>query len=143
MHQASRGDFSRGEIVLRDSPYRLTTRAGAFFITESYLTGKPVEHRIDYTLGSRRIQHYLSKLPDGRIIVLPPTWDVLRKDWFHNLDIDDPEEAPGVQVQLWNKACYGCHVSQEQKNYATGKNVYQTSWIDFRNQLRTLPWPRL
>jgi predicted CXXCH cytochrome family protein len=126
-----RGDFARGQIVLRDSPYRLAARSGVYYITETYLTGKPVEHRIDYTLGSRRIQHYLSKLPDGRIIVLPPTWDVLRKDWFHNLDIDDPEEAPGVQVQIWNKSCYGCHVSQQDKNYDLEKNVYKTSWLDF------------
>ena len=125
------GDFSRGQVTLRNSPYRLTKRAGAYYITESYLTGKPVERRVDYTLGSRRIQHYLSTLPDGRIVVLPPAWDVLRKDWFHNLDISDPEDAPGVQIQLWNKSCYGCHVSREQKNYDGAKNTYKTSWIDF------------
>ncbi len=29
------------------------------------------ERRVDFTLGSRRIQHYLSKLEDGRIVVEP------------------------------------------------------------------------
>src|SRR5580692_11691634 len=53
--------------------------------------GKPQEHRVDYTLGSRRMQHYLTTLPDGKIVVLPPTWDVQRKQWFHNLDIADPD----------------------------------------------------
>jgi predicted CXXCH cytochrome family protein len=125
------GDFSRGPLTLRNSPYRLSARDSGYYITESYLTGKPVERRVDYTLGSRRIQHYLTTLPDGRIVLLPPTWDVLRKNWFHNLDISDPEDAPGIQIQLWNKSCYGCHVSGEQKNYDVEKNAYKTSWIDF------------
>jgi predicted CXXCH cytochrome family protein len=125
------GDFGRGAVTLRGSVYRFRTQAGAFYITESYLTGKPQEHRVQYTLGNRRIQHYLATLADGRIIVLPPTWDVLRKNWFHNLDIDDPEEAPGTQVQIWNKSCYSCHVSQEQKNFDPQKISYQTAWLDF------------
>jgi predicted CXXCH cytochrome family protein len=125
------GDFARGQVTLRGSVYRFRVQAGAYYITESYLTGKPQEHRIQYTLGNRRIQHYLSTLPDGRIVVLPPTWDVLRKNWFHNLDIDDPEEAPGVQVQIWNKSCYSCHVSQQEKNFNAEKNAYETKWLDF------------
>ncbi len=125
------GDFARQAVTLRGSVYRFRAQAGAYYITETYLTGKPQEHRVQYTLGNRRIQHYLTTLPDGRIIVLPPTWDVVRKNWFHNLDIDDPEEAPGVQVQLWNKSCYSCHVSQEEKNFNAEKNSYQTKWLDF------------
>jgi predicted CXXCH cytochrome family protein len=125
------GDFGRGAVTLRGGVYRFRVEAGVYYITESYLSGKPQEHRVQYTLGNRRIQHYLTTLADGRIIVLPPTWDVARKNWFHNLDIDDPEEAPGVQVQIWNKNCYSCHVSREQKNYSAEKNTYQTAWLDF------------
>src|SRR5579872_1870809 len=126
-----KGDFSRAHITLRDSPYSLRAQNGVYYITESYLTGSPIEHRVDYTLGNRRIQHYLTTLADGRIILLPPTWDVLRKDWFHNLDIADPEEVPGVQIQLWNKNCYSCHVSQEEKNFDIEKVEYKTIWLDF------------
>jgi len=125
------GDFARGRIELRGQPYLLRAANGAFFITESYLTGKPQEHRVDFTLGNRRIQHYLTRLADGKIIVLPPSWDIQRKEWFHNLDIDDPEQAPGVQVQVWNKSCYSCHVSQEEKNFDAAAEIYKTSWLDF------------
>src|ERR1051326_1105133 len=126
-----KGDFTRGRITLRGADYAVQQRNNAFYITESYLFGKPQEHRVEYTLGNRRIQHYLTTLPDGKVVVLPPTWDVLRKEWFHNLDIDDPEEAPGIQVQVWNKNCYSCHVSQEQKNFDPEKNQYRTEWLDF------------
>ncbi len=125
------GDFARGQVVLRGSTYVLQRRAGNYYITESYLRGAPWEHRVDYTLGSRRIQHYLTTLPDGRIVLLPTTWDNVRKNWFHNLDIADPEEAPGVQIQLWNKTCYSCHVSREEKNFDLKTVTYKTKWQNF------------
>ncbi len=129
--KAVQGDFARGRVVLRGLTYGLRQANGAFYITESYLTGKPQEHRVDYTLGNRRIQHYLTKLADGKVVVLPPSWDIQRKEWFHNLDIDDPEEAPGVQVQVWNKSCFSCHVSQQEKNFDPATGLYKTSWLDF------------
>jgi len=126
-----RGDFARGSVVLRGEAYGLRERNGVYFITESYLTGKAQEHLVQYTLGNRRLQHYLTTLPDGRVIVLPPSWDVLRRQWFHNLDVDDPEEMPGVAVQIWNKSCYSCHVSQEEKRFDDDRVRYQTTWMDF------------
>src|SRR5579859_4686419 len=37
------GDFSRGLITLRGSPYTLSARAGVYYITETYLSGQPRE----------------------------------------------------------------------------------------------------
>ena len=128
---AVRGDFARGAVELRGQPFQVHHRGKDFFITESYLTGKPVEHHVDYTLGNRRIQHYLTTLPSGRVIVLPPTWDVLRRQWFHAFDIDDPDETSDVMVQVWNKNCYSCHVSQQEKNFNVEKNEYATTWLNF------------
>ncbi|HLK66981.1 MAG TPA: HEAT repeat domain-containing protein [Bryobacteraceae bacterium] len=126
-----KGDFTRGQIKLRGGNYRLRERNGVYYISEAYLTGTEQEHRVDYTLGNRRIQHYLTTLPSGRIIVLPPSWDVLRKAWFHNFDIGDPDETSEVMVQVWNKNCYSCHVSQEEKNFDAATNQYKTAWLDF------------
>jgi len=126
-----KGDFTRGQITLRGGNYRLREKDGIYYIAESYLTGKEQEHRVDYTLGNRRIQHYLTTLPSGRVIVLPPSWDVLRKDWFHNFDIADPDETSEVMVQVWNKNCYSCHVSQQEKNFDVARNEYKTVWLNF------------
>ena len=54
-------------MTLRGSRYRLRAENGEYFITESYLTGKEREHRVEYTLGSRRIQHYLTTIENGKI----------------------------------------------------------------------------
>ena len=126
-----KGDFTRGKLQLRGAPYALRERDGVYYITESTLTGKPQEHRVDYTLGNRRIQHYLTTLSTGRVIVLAPSWDVLRKQWFHNFDIADPDETSEVLVQVWNKNCFSCHVSRQEKGYDNASNAYQTSWQDF------------
>jgi predicted CXXCH cytochrome family protein len=125
------GDFAQRTVVLRGSTYLLRYRNGNYYITESDLTGKPWEHRVEYTLGKRRVQHYLSTLPDGRIVVIPPTWDNAAKKWSHDIDIKNPEEDSGAQVQIWNKSCYSCHVSQERKNFEVQQVRYHTTWQDF------------
>src|SRR4051794_34672692 len=61
------GDFSRTHLTLRGQPFQLRAADGAYYIIESNITGKPREHRVDYTLGSRRIQHYLTTIENGRI----------------------------------------------------------------------------
>jgi len=124
------GDFSKGGVTLRGKNYGLRVDDGRFFITESYLTGKHQEHRVEYTLGNRRIQHYLTTLTDGRIIVLPPSWDVQREAWFHNLEIVRPDEDARTLVQQWNKSCVGCHVSEETINYSPATRSYATEWRD-------------
>lgn len=129
---AVQGDFSRRQVTLHGETYLLRERNGQFFITESFLTGRPQEHHVDYTLGNRRIQHYLTTLASGRIIVLPPSWDILRQGWFHSSDIDDPDEV-GTMVQVWNRSCFSCHVSREQKNFNPEASDYHTTWQDFGN----------
>ncbi len=126
-----KGDFSQGEIKLRGVRYQLIAAEGRYSIRERGAGGRDVEHNIDLTLGNRRIQHYLSKQDDGRIVVLAPTWDVTRREWFHNMEIVRPDEKVVNGVQVWNKNCDGCHVSQQQKNFDPAKGSYATTWQDF------------
>lgn len=139
--QSVKGNFEVGKVVLRGTTYQLQHRNDGYYITESDLAGKPWEHRVDYTLGDRRFQHYLITLPDGRILVLPPTWDILRKQWDLSLDIDNPEEGAGDPTLLWNKGCYSCHVSQGKKNFDAQNLRYQTKWQDLGANCETCHGP--
>lgn len=125
------GDFSQGGLTLNGRHYRVSAHDGAFFVTESELNGKEREHRVEYTLGSRRIQHYLTTRDNGEIIVLPTTWDVQRREWFHNREIIRPDENDGLIVQQWNRNCVGCHVSGQENNYDPVARTYRTEWMDF------------
>jgi predicted CXXCH cytochrome family protein len=126
------GDFAAGSVELRGRRYGFSRPGGRFVIRESLITGREQDRTVEYTLGSRRIQHYLTTLADGRIVVLPPTWDVRRKQWFHNMEIVDPEESgEALHLQVWNTNCFGCHVSGEAKKFDPGSNTYRTDWQDF------------
>jgi hypothetical protein len=125
------GDFSKTRITLHGQPFQLRVANGAYYITESNVTGAPREHRVEYTLGSRRIQHYLTTIEKGRIIVLTPSWDVQRRQWFDNMEIVRPDENAHTPVQQWNKNCFGCHVSQQDNHYEPSTQTYSTSWSDF------------
>jgi predicted CXXCH cytochrome family protein len=125
------GDFSKSSITLHGNRFQLRTANGEFYIAESYLTGKLQEHRVEHTLGSRRIQHYLTTIDKGWIVVLPPSWDVQRREWFDNMDIVRPGRTTGTPIQQWNKDCVGCHVSGEEKNYRQASRDYRTRWTDF------------
>jgi predicted CXXCH cytochrome family protein len=126
------GDFDVARITLHDRPYSLRLDdKNQYFITESYLTGREQEHRIEYTLGSRRIQHYITTDAQGRMVILPPTWDVTRRQWFDNMEIVRPDQDEKTLVQQWNKNCFGCHVSQQDNNYKPAEQTYATKWVDF------------
>jgi predicted CXXCH cytochrome family protein len=120
------GDFGAGGVALRGTRYRLRVDGESYLIADHER-----EHRVEYTLGSRRVQHYLATRPDGRIVVLPPTWDVERREWFHNMEIVNREESSPGAVQVWNASCYGCHVSRQEKGYDAVANTYATRWQDF------------
>ena len=82
--RGSSGRLCARRIKLRGETYGFQAKDGKYFkyfITESKLLGKKTGHQVLYTLENRRIQHYLTTLPDGRVVVLPPAWDILRKEW--------------------------------------------------------------
>jgi predicted CXXCH cytochrome family protein len=126
-----KADFSKDTVTLKGQRYRLRSANGEYFITESFLTGKPREHKIEFTLGSRRIQHFLTTIENGWMVILPPSWDVQRQQWFDNMEIVRPDEHDETLVQLWNRNCTGCHVSQQENNYSPATRSYATKWTDF------------
>jgi len=118
--QSVEGDFNGRTVVLRGSSFALRHRNGGYFVND---------RRVDYTLGGRRIQQYLSKLPDGRLTVLAPTWDNAGKNWVHDFDVGNPEEV-GDKEQVWNKSCYSCHVTGGRKNFDVERLRYDTQWTE-------------
>jgi hypothetical protein len=53
-------------------PATASSVVGDFSKSSVTLTGKLQEHRVEHTLGSRRIQHYLTTIDKGWIVLLPP-----------------------------------------------------------------------
>ncbi|MFQ5744497.1 MAG: HEAT repeat domain-containing protein [Acidobacteriota bacterium] len=133
--------FAHGNLRYRGRLYRFVREGNRFFMDEERRGLPPLRHKVEYTLGNRRIQHYITRQPNGALVLLPPTWDVLRRKWFP-LDEVVPTGAPVVEpFQVWNRHCFGCHVSQERRNFDAEKLTYDTSWVDFGNNCENCHGP--
>jgi len=96
-----------------------------------YIVENGIENKIDYTLGNRRVQHYLTTRPDGKIEVLHSSWDIKRGQWFDSKDI--VQGAPRGFVQQWNMTCFYCHVTQQVqdvKGFDPKTLGYKTAWVE-------------
>ena len=136
------GDFAKGSAVLHGNRFQLRSANGEFFIAESYLTGKLREHRVEYTLGSRRVQHYLTTMEKGRMVVLPPSWDVQRREWFDNMDIVRPRQDRGSADPAMEQGL--CRLSRQRRGqtFQPGDAGVPHRLERFRHLVRALPWTR-
>ncbi len=125
------GDFRENNtLIYQGWRFRMIVDGGRNWIEEWDPQGRQTRYAVDYTLGSKRIQHYLSKLPDGRTRVVFPTWDVQKRQWFHSAEIIPTGHYAEVSVQVWNRHCYNCHVSQEKQGYDIETDTYDTTFTE-------------
>src|SRR5262252_1906502 len=107
------GDFSAGTHLEQNGrAYTMETKDGRYTIAVAH-DGRPAEKfQVDYTLGARRFQGYLSKLADGRIYVLPVFWHNETKRWLDWKEIAPVPDHPEQDLrQIWNITCVNCHAA--------------------------------
>ena len=126
------GDFNNQTLEHENWRFRMYKDANdAFFIQEWTPSGKENVYRVTYTLGSKRIQHYLCLLPDGSIRVAYPTWDVAVQKWIHSTEIirgaHHSNDGMLEPLQVWNKHCWNCHTSQEKIGYDLNTDTFKTT----------------
>ena len=85
--------------------------------------GGTKQFRVDYTIGSKWQQAYATRLPDGRIHVVPIQYNVLHGEWVNFWEVldDGPSERSLVRNFHLMKSstsyqvhCSPCHTSQVQ-----------------------------
>jgi hypothetical protein len=111
--------------------YTMETHDGRYFISLAH-NGRPAEKfEVHYTLGARRFQGYLSKLPDGRIYVLPAFWHNEAKRWVDWKEITPIPNDPDHDLrQIWNITCVNCHATNLAKQFDAAANTYATTWTE-------------
>jgi predicted CXXCH cytochrome family protein len=125
------GDFS-GDVALaaHGRSYEFGTKDGRPFIRVAYGGRAPETFQVDYTLGAKRYQGYLSTLPDGRIYVLPAFWHVQSGrwvDWKETTPIPDGEH--GLR-QIWNVNCFNCHATNLVSGFDVASKTYKSHWTE-------------
>ena len=124
------GNFDNVSFADHGRAYRMETRDGRRFISVSH-GGRPAERfEVHYTLGAKRFQGYLSRLPDGRLYVLPAFWHVAQRRWLDWKEITPVPDGDHDLRQIWNASCFNCHATNLDANYDAESRSYGTRWTE-------------
>ena len=125
------GDFRNGtRFADHDRAYTFGTKDGKPFMTVAFGSASPETFSVDYTLGAKRYQGYLSTLPDGRMYVLPAFWHVDSKRWIDWKEITPiPDGAHDIR-QIWNVNCFNCHATNIVQGFDVESLSYKPSWTE-------------
>ena len=125
------GDFSGAQagriMAVRSSSARAD---GKPFMRVAFGTAKPETFRVDYTLGSKRYQGYLSTLADGRMYVLPAFWHVESRRWVDWKEITPIPDGAHDLRQIWNTNCFNCHATNLAQGFDVTTKSYTSTWTE-------------
>jgi predicted CXXCH cytochrome family protein len=125
------GDFREGtRFADHDRSYTFGTRNGKPFVTVSFGGRPPETFTVDYTLGAKRYQGYLSTLPEGRIYVLPVFWHVASRRWVDWKEITPIPDGAHEIRQIWNQNCFNCHGTNIVQGYDIAEKKYKSTWTE-------------
>src|SRR5262249_16536218 len=113
------GDFERENILVYDGVRAEMSREnGRYLMKLTRDNGHHQEFEIGRTVGSRRIQQYLTKSGD-RWIRLPIAYDLMQHRWMHlNGSFFNPDgTAFDEHVAEWNANCVFCHNVKAQPGF--------------------------
>jgi predicted CXXCH cytochrome family protein len=97
---------------------KMQRRGGEFFIDQTYQNGKTESLKIVMTIGSRRMQQYVSE-KNGQNYRLPIAWNISEKRWISlngSFFYPDGENYQQHTTQ-WDTNCVFCHNVKAQPNY--------------------------
>lgn len=110
--------------------YEFGMRAGRPFVRVSHDAAPAETFDVQYTLGAKRYQGYLSTLPDGRIYVLPAFWHVDTQRWVDWKEITPIPDGAHDLRQIWNSNCFNCHATNLVQGFDLPAKVYKTTWTE-------------
>jgi predicted CXXCH cytochrome family protein len=133
MTQEARPEFVQGDFE-RDNTFeylgikaRMEKSGGAYSMTLSFPDGRVQSHRIDRTVGSRRIEQYLTQ-QEGQYLRLPLAYDLTNRRWMSlNGSFFYPDGNNYFQHQSqWDANCVFCHNVKAQPNFDSRSRQFET-----------------
>jgi predicted CXXCH cytochrome family protein len=125
------GDFTDGRrFADHGRAYEFGRADGKPFMRISFGTARPERFTVDYTLGAKRYQGYLSTLPDGRLYVLPVFWHVESRRWVDWKEITPIPEGAHDLRQIWNANCFNCHATNLVQGFDVAQRRYDSTWTE-------------
>jgi predicted CXXCH cytochrome family protein len=126
-----RGDFQQSEpFTQHGRTYATSVSGGHYAVSVTRPPAATETFPVDYTLGAKRFQGYISRLPDGRMYVLPVFWNAAWQRWLDWKEITPVPDGNRDLRQIWNVNCFNCHATNIQRNFDTGTRRFSTTWTE-------------
>ncbi|MFK5982823.1 MAG: multiheme c-type cytochrome [Flavobacteriaceae bacterium] len=126
------GDFNNAEITIDGVSYLFFKKGNDFLVRIKEIDNSEKEYKITYTFGVTPLQQYLVDFEKGKKQVLRVTWDVIKKNWYHQYkgDVIQPHDWLHwtKSAQNWNTMCAECHSTNLKKNYLIEEDGFDTSY---------------
>lgn len=131
-------DFNDVEFIFDGKVNRFFKKGEEFWVNIMGRNGVFHDYQIKYTFGVYPLQQYMVEFEDGRVQLIPFTWDSRTHEeggqrWYHlypNLTSETDEFFWLNQGQNWNYMCADCHSTNLRKNYDKDTNRYNTTWSE-------------
>jgi predicted CXXCH cytochrome family protein len=124
------GDFDGARFSAHGRAFEFGRAGGKPFMRISFGGAPPETFAVDYTLGHKRYQGYLSRLPDGRLYVLPAFWHVESGRWIDWKEITPIPDGAHDLRQIWNSNCFNCHATNLAQGFNIDSRKYATTWTE-------------
>jgi predicted CXXCH cytochrome family protein len=130
------GDFSQNEYAEGQDVIRLGSEKRPFF--EIRTLGTWSRYYVDFTIGSKWQQAYATKLPDGRLQVLPIEYNLLQKKWVNYWKMIDPPGSSRANIGDFAKLssatnyqqnCAICHTSQLKADVTAADSMEHATYL--------------
>jgi predicted CXXCH cytochrome family protein len=126
--ESVQGDFERhNQLDYLGVHARMEKRDGAFSMSLTFPDGHTQSYSIDRTVGSRRIEQYLTK-QNGQYVRLPLAYDLVNGRWMSlngSFFYADSDKFFQHQSQ-WDGNCVFCHNVKAQPNFDARSRQYAT-----------------
>ncbi|WP_286263458.1 tetratricopeptide repeat protein [Thalassotalea atypica] len=132
------GDFNNVTFVFDEKENRFYKKGDQFWV---YIEGpdqKFHHYQIKYTFGFEPLQQYMVEFDDGRVQLIPFTWDSRKKEdggqrWYNLYPQFNQSHQDFFWTntgQNWNYMCADCHSTNLQKNFDTKTNTFNSTWSE-------------
>ena len=130
------GDFNNVKFMFNGKENRFYRKDKEFWVYIEESPGVFKDYQIKFTFGFEPLQQYMVEFDDGRVQLIPFSWDSRPKDqggqrWFHLYpeQTDTHNEFHWLNTgQNWNYMCADCHSTNVKKNFDVKTNTYSTSY---------------
>ncbi len=125
--EAVLGDFNGASYTFQGVTSRFFQQNARYFIETLNTQGQLQTFEIAMTVGSRRVQQYVTRIGD-RHVRLPLAWNIEERRWFHlNGGFLHPDGSDfNTHTALWDANCIFCHNVKARPGYDWNTQVFNS-----------------